>query len=113
MSTYPQALSDAEIAQYYLGMNNVAPGESPVDIEERVAAYLQRHGLHRSAFLVAVQVVKLAKAAPVPAPETAAQVNVRGGFGDQRLDVSQMSMTEWARVRQQQFGMGRNNDLVA
>jgi hypothetical protein len=106
-------LTNEQIAEYFTaGHGPLAPDSSPVDLEAKVKAYLERHGLtHRApdAFLIALAAVRLAKESapePAPTPETPAQVDVREGFGVQRPDYGAMSVYEYARHREQ-LGIGQ------
>jgi hypothetical protein len=121
MSTYLQHLSAEDIARAYLGMREVDPGTSPVDLEPAIVQYLQRHLPHRvpDSFLVALAVTRLAKEsapepapAPLPTPEQNAwlQNQAEGISNGQVPDVGAMSVFEYARHREQ-LGIGQPDVL--
>ena len=63
-------LSDKQIAEHFVERNTIRPGESPVDLEARVEAWLARVNLgHRRASPIAIQAaIQAAKLAPEPPP---------------------------------------------
>jgi hypothetical protein len=120
-----QFLSDEQIAEHFVQANAIKPGEDVLDLEPRVAAWLDRVNLgHRRAFPVAIQAAKLT-AAHVPSAEEAARLDdLHQGIGDSRpplteaelvardralaARVSNMSMAEYARERTTALGMHRS-----
>src|SRR5215468_8890638 len=64
-------LSDQDIAEAYLVLRTVAPDQDAADIVDDVERWMGDRLQHRSAFSVAVEIVKMTRkpVAPLPTPE--------------------------------------------
>ena len=99
-------LSDQQMAEYFLQAGNtVQPDASPVDLEPRIEAWLSRANMsHRNAFRIAIEVTRLARPVPIPAPRPVAFAqDVVNGISDPPADeaarIRDMPLAEWEKER--------------